>query len=159
MPHTNINVHLLLPHPSPPNVQWTLNGASGNMLMPLYFPPLNKNGSICFFMYMLSKSYGKWPGILKSHVGMNLSNLWDCRCKGMDENAANIRLCVFFSAWARFEALLILINLRTVPPIVSAHPFCASRETLPRARPRVSPDAYSMLTSICKKNTLQRAVC
>ena len=49
--------------------------------------------------------------------------------------------------------------LRTVPPIVSAHPFCASRETLPRARPRVSPDAYSMLTSICKKYTLQRAVC
>ena len=52
-----------------------------------------------------------------------------------------------------------LIFLRTVPPIVSAHPFCASRETLPRARPRVSPDAYSMLTSICKKYTPQRAVC
>ena len=49
--------------------------------------------------------------------------------------------------------------LRTVPPIVSAHLFCASRETLPHARPRVSPDAYSMLTSICKKNTRQRAVC
>ena len=49
--------------------------------------------------------------------------------------------------------------LRTVPPIASAHPFCASRETLPRARPHVSPDAYSMLTSICKKNTPQRAVC
>ena len=52
-----------------------------------------------------------------------------------------------------------LITLRMVPPIVSAHPFCASHETLPRARPRVSPDAYSMLTSICKKNTPQRAVC
>ena len=49
-------------------------------------------------------------------------------------------------------------KLRTVPPITSAHPFCASRETLPRARPRVSPDAYSLLTSVCKKNTPQRAV-
>ena len=45
------------------------------------------------------------------------------------------------------------IDLRTLPPIASAHPFCASRETLPRARPQVSPGAYSMLTSICKKNT------
>ena len=53
----------------------------------------------------------------------------------------------------------IHLYLRTVPPIVSLHPFCASRETLPRARPRVSPDAYSMLTSTCKKNTPQRAVC
>ena len=32
--------------------------------------------------------------------------------------------------------------LRTVPPIVSAHLSCASREKLPRARPRVSPFSY-----------------
>ena len=55
--------------------------------------------------------------------------------------------------------LVTVFWLRTVPPIVSAHLFYASREMLPRARPRVSPDAYSMLTFICKKNTPQRAVC